>query len=791
MKVRDIKSIFVLLTLFPLSLLTAQEADHVDFWDGWESGQMAVQPTVEPLKSVTEASSKEVDTPAQSEITAESVKPASETQVEEEKVEFFGWKSVQAEASAQQASAPETQVAEAPTQAEERVDFFEGWESVQVDAAEPAASETQVVEAPSQTEEKIDFFEGWESAQVDAAEPAASETQVVEAPSQTEEKVEFFEGWEQTEMAEAPTAPSMEEPGYSETASSNEQMASEAAAKNAPLATAQHSSEPCDTDIEHFKETKVIIEETKGLVLVDDEYHLMNKEELKNISGVTVSHIQLPGSLNDLQMKLDPIYRGQPLTLRKIKELKKVINAHFIENGFPFTMVRVPKQCISTGVLQLIVCQSKLGNIVVEGNRWTCPDLILQYIKTKPGDCIRSNNMVKDINFINRNPYRRVNAIYAPGKEPCTTDLILAMDDRKPYRLYAGADNTGPVRIRRQRVFTGLGVAKMFGLDHYLNFQYTSSYNNRAFQGYTGQYVIFLPFENVFNVFGGYSVIQSDLPFPEVKNQGVFIQASGRYTIPTIVAEKIPLEVTAGFDFKRTNTTLLFTQVSTGAPFPNSNQAANLSQFMVDFRTGYEGVYSRWEWVSELYFSPCEMLPDETAEQYTALRPGAASTYLYTKLATRYTQWLPADFEMFLWLRGQLSDKALLPSEQYGIGGHDTVRGYDEFQLAMDDAFNVNFELRSPAIQLISTIRKMEMKDALQFLVFLDYGVGTNKIVEPGENSPSWLMGFGPGLRYTLDPYVAIRLDWGWKLNKVPSNSSLPPYSGGDSMVHFSAVLSY
>ncbi len=547
----------------------------------------------------------------------------------------------------------------------------------------------------------------------------------------------------------------------------------------------------CNWSIDGKIDNRVLIDSTKAIVLVDFNEKILSKNDLEGLSGlVIIGNLQLPGSCRLLSEKLAPLYLNKPLTMAHIKEIKKTIQAFFLEHNYPFTTVTVPCQSLSSNVLQLIVCQSKLNHIAIEGNKYTKTEHLKRLISVQPGERIRSSSVQKDLAFINRNPYRHANAIYAAGKEPCTTDLIIPVDERKPWRVYGGADNQGVPTIRRQRIFTGVGFNFYLGCDHNFNFQYTTAYVPKTFQSYTGQWMLFLPWKNILNFYGGYSTVQAIASFPEKSNRGVFIQASGRYTVPNLIGLRYPIEFTVGFDFKRTNTSLLFSEL-----FTNTASIANLSQFVCDARWNYEGDISRIELVGEIYYSPGQLLGDETLAQYNGLRPGATPNYVYGKGAIRYTQWLPSDFELILWMRGQLASAPLLPSEQYGLGGFDTVRGYDEYQLNMDNAFNLNFEIRSPGIEIIRYIRKFKVKDSLQFLAFIDYGIGRNKFPLPGEASPSWLLGVGPGARYTLDPNIALRIDWGWKLKKVPNTPPgggvVVPYSGGPSMVQFSATLSY
>ncbi|HEX2582964.1 MAG TPA: POTRA domain-containing protein, partial [Chlamydiales bacterium] len=407
----------------------------------------------------------------------------------------------------------------------------------------------------------------------------------------------------------------------------------------------------CNWSIDENIDDRVLIESTRAIVLVDFNEKILNKEALENLSGlVIIGDLQVPGSNKRLAAQLAPLYFHKPLTVAQIKAIKKRIQAFFVESNYPFTTVTVPCQSLSSGVLQLIVCQSKLSTVALEGTGYARTEPVKQLISVQPGERIQTSSIQRDLAFINRNPYRRANAIYTAGKEPCTTDLIIPVEERKPWRVYGGADNQGIPTIRRQRIFTGVGFNMHLGCDHNFNFQYTTAYDPTTFQGYTAQWTLFLPWKNIFNVYGGYSAVQAITSFPETSNRGIFIQTSGRYTIPDLIGLRYPIEFTVGFDFKRTNTTLLFSEL-----FTNTSNIVNLSQFVFDARWSYEGDISRVELVGEIYYSPGALLGDETGAQYNGLRPGATPQYVYGKGALRYTQWLPSDVELILWMRGQLA----------------------------------------------------------------------------------------------------------------------------------------
>lgn len=119
--------------------------------------------------------------------------------------------------------------------------------------------------------------------------------------------------------------------------------------------------------------------------------------------------------------------------------------------------------------------------------------------------------------------------------------------------------------------------------------------------------------------------------------------------------------------------------------------------------------------------------------------------------------------DTLLLLRGnlQLADDALLPSEQFGIGGFYTVRGYRQDVLLTDNGLSASAELRLPLLSV------PEEKRLLQIIPFVDYGIGWNNFDVPNPD-PQNLASVGMGLLWQEDDFN-VRLDWGIPLVDIDS----------------------
>ncbi len=460
------------------------------------------------------------------------------------------------------------------------------------------------------------------------------------------------------------------------------------------------------------------------------------------------------------------------------KKLRASIVAFYEKQHHPLVEVVVPKQEITNGVVCVRIAESRVASVDVEGEKYTSPQLLKNYLGLSEGDSIDTTKMRNRLDFMNRNPFRRVDVVYGPGVATHTTDVTLLVDDRRPFRFYAGVNNEGVPTTGRDQFFTGFNLARIFTLDHFFSYQYTAADNFRSFQAHTAQYMALLPWRNVLNIYGGYSSVHVDLPAPSVRNHGYSYQASGRYVVPFGAYNILTHEGSLGFDFKRTNNTIEFSET-----FPMVGSNVNLTQFMARYAGNLAQKKFEFGFEGELFYSPGEMVGDQTDADYQSLRPGAENHWVYGRVMMKYLQKLPYSFFFSTIARGQLSSQNLLPSEQLGLGGFDSVRGYDQRQLNYDSGLISNTELLTPGFPVFSAWKKNKAwKDSLQFLGFFDYGYGGNHLAIPGERKHDYLMGIGPAVRYIIDPWLTARLDLGFKLHNEAT------FTGGNAMWYFNVV---
>lgn len=265
------------------------------------------------------------------------------------------------------------------------------------------------------------------------------------------------------------------------------------------------------------------------------------------------------------------------------------------------------------------------------------------------------------------------------------------------------------------------------------------------------------------------------------RNDGWSTQGSLRYVMPLKIYAYLEHAITIGGDFKRSNNTFEFID-----QLPKFGNCVNLTQAVLGYNGNYERNHFRLDFDGTLFWSPGAWIADQSDAAFNSLRPGAVNHWVYFHGSLAYLQRLPKAFSVFFLAEGQVSSEPLLPSEQFGLGGYNTVRGYEQRTVNKDDAVLLSLEARSPAMPITRWIKpSSKVSDGLQFLAFIDYGWGVNIKTLPGTDKADYLLGVGPGLRYTLDPYITARLDWGIRLHNKP-------YFGGSwSLLHVSVTGSF
>lgn len=504
---------------------------------------------------------------------------------------------------------------------------------------------------------------------------------------------------------------------------------------------------------------QVLLKQLEGVVLVPNPQAVATGGT--QASGIVLRGVKVPAP-RSFNARLQP-YLGQTLTRGKLNALIADVITFYRQHDRPIVDVIVPEQEITNGVVQLVVLEGRVGSISVAGNRWFSSNELGAGVRLQSGDAISSRQLQADLDWLNQNPFHTSDVIYHPGHSLGETDIVLQTTDRFPVRFYGGYEDSGNAETGFDRYEAGFNWGDAFGLGlgQQLNYQYTTSGDGESLVAHAGSYVVPLPWRHTLTFFGSYADTKGVVP-PLLDIKGRSYQISGRYGIPlpTLNVSKLTLKenFSFGFDYKYNNNSLEFGGEGAGSTL------VDVDQFVFAYDGTVSDPYGQTSINESLYYSPGNWGGNNNDAAFDASHPDATSGYVYDTVSLQRVTRLPENFSLLLRGTLQLSNGNLTPSEQFGFGGYDTVRGYDEREVNTDEGYVFTTELRSPPLSLGQIFHCPEWQDQLQLLAFWDNGEAYNHTLLPGEASEIGLSSVGGGVRYTINTYLSLRFDYGFQL---------------------------
>lgn len=531
----------------------------------------------------------------------------------------------------------------------------------------------------------------------------------------------------------------------------------------------------------------VLVDAWRGLILVPPSE--VKKEGYLNVgdSGAQegflfASSLDVPAPAT-LRAALAP-FIGEAMTQSRIDAAIREIILHYRANDRPLVDVYVPEQRMPAGILQIALLEARLGNVRIEGNRYFSSEELLRTIRVQPGERIHQGALLEDINWMNRNPFRKGDVYYQRGTTVGTTDILVEVKDRFPLRLYLGFNDSGNRLTSYETLVTGFNWGRAFWSDDQINYQYTTRLKSRLLRGHSLMYTKLLPWRHTLNLLGSYS--ESVIDGSRIAFEGVDIhtrswQLGARYQLP-LAFTKVEDHLTLGVDFKRSEDGLGIL----GIVLPDT--VTDITQFSGSYLVTVPIEKGNLSLGASLIYSPGGIGGHN--RQATNHLQGDAS-YLYTRWNAQIVHQLPHGFLFSARGEAQASSDQLAGSEQFAAGGYGTVRGYDASEVVGDNGLLWSAELYGPPLPLAVRFKSTDSTppDLFQALVFIDYADLSLINPDVNEDPHATLMSIGPGLRYQVRDTLSARLDWGFQLRD--SNAARNQRNPRNDRIHLSVQASY
>ena len=464
---------------------------------------------------------------------------------------------------------------------------------------------------------------------------------------------------------------------------------------------------------------------------------------------IVVEQFVVTGSTVFTQAEFDAVtapFRDRPITFTEVQAARDAVTQLYVDNGYVTSGAVLPPQSSTDGVIQLEAVEGSVEDIVVEGTWKLKPAYISSRLNQGVGTPLQINDLLEQVQLLQLNPLvESISADLQAGTAPGTNLLVATVVEADSFDVGFSLDNNRNPAVGSVRGRVLVNARNLTGFGDALTLSYSRSDGGGELDAF---YTIPVNPQNG-SITLSYGRTDSDLvddlgaalnisseaevleltyrqPIIQTLNQDLTLGLIGSYeTSQTFIDDEgFPLSPGANNDGETKVTALRFLQEWVKRDTDGVMALRSLFSFGVD---AFDATVNDGD------------IPD--SQFFAWLGQG------------QWVKQLAPDTPLIVRGRLQLSPDALLPSEQFSLGGQATVRGYRQDTLLADNGLNLSVEARIP-------VWRAEDSDTIvQLTPFIDGGYGWNsRGPNPDDNT---LLGIGTGLLVRLENQAAFRLDWG------------------------------
>ncbi|WP_442948804.1 ShlB/FhaC/HecB family hemolysin secretion/activation protein [Nostoc sp.] len=451
-------------------------------------------------------------------------------------------------------------------------------------------------------------------------------------------------------------------------------------------------------------------------------------------------------------------FTKRPISLTEVYQARSKITDLYLKNGYITSGAYIPPQTIRSGVVKIQVVEGKLEDIQVTGTRRLNPNYVRSRLAIATSPPLNRQRLLEALQLLQLNPLiQNVSAELSAGSQNGVSLLEVKISEAKTFSSQIILDNGRSPSVGSFRRRLQLNEANLLGLGDALGVAYTNTDGSNSFDA---SYTLPLNPHNGTLSFN-YGTTSSNVIEPPFNV--LDIQSASRYyelTFRQPIFQTPTQEFAVGLTASRRESEASYSPLGERLAFPGLGADEQ-------GRTKVSALRFFQEWTSRNSHEVIA-LRSQFSLGIDALNPTINqnppdSRFFAWQGQAQWARLLAPETLLLLRLNTQLASRTLLPLEQFGLGGQDSIRGYRQDYLLTDNGTFVSAEVQVPILRL------PQIDSTLQVVPFADFGIGWNSssVKNPDHNI---LAAVGLGLRWSQSDRFTVRLDWGIPLVSVDSN---------------------
>jgi hemolysin activation/secretion protein len=478
------------------------------------------------------------------------------------------------------------------------------------------------------------------------------------------------------------------------------------------------------------------------------------RETLGAEAGIVVTELELVGNTVIEEAALREAaapYLGRPIDSADLERLRRALTAVYVHAGYVSSGARLPEQDVRDGRLRVEITEGRLAEIRIVGARHYRESVLRRRLARAEGPPVR----------IAQDPrIARLDARLEPGTEVGRSRLFVAVEENDPARAGVAFDNYQSPSVGSYAGHADVAHENPLGLGDRLAGEVSVS---EGLYRVAGHYSIPLHASGTELGFEArYSdaeIVEPALDELDIGNESLSLSARLGQTLYRTPQDW--LEAGLSFDVRQSRSTIFGDEgfaFSEGTDYGRSElrvlrfDAAwtrRLRSAALTLRSIASGGLDALGATMHRGDVPGGPVPSDDLPEGVFFSWVGQLRYFHRFAATGIELDLAGDV--------QLADRALLPLEQFVIGGPGSVRGYRTNQLAGDEGFSSGLEVRLP----------LWRTDTGRTIVALAPFAEVGRVSFKGDQDASGkrtLSSLGAGLEWVPRPDLSLRFDWGGAL---------------------------
>lgn len=447
------------------------------------------------------------------------------------------------------------------------------------------------------------------------------------------------------------------------------------------------------------------------------------------------------------------------ITFSQLLEARSNITQLYINNGYITSGALIPEQSLKPegDVVRIRIVEGSIEDIKVSGTRRLNPNYIRSRLALATGKPLNRERLLEALQLLQQNPrIATISAELAAGTRFGRNLLEVTVTEARTFHGQVSLDNNRSPSVGSFQRSAQLWEDNLLGIGDSVSVSYANTNGSNQVEA---SYTLPLSPHNTalsFNYSTTFSKVIEE-PFDEldISSQSRTYQLTLSHPLVQTPTKELLLGLT--LSHQETETELGFKEIG---PFPLTPGADEKGRTRISALRFFQqwtqrsdrsvlAFRSQFSVGLDLWDATINEVPPDS--RFFAWRGQAQWVYL---LAPQTPLILRGDV--------QLADRRLVSSEQFGLGGQASVRGYRQDAVLADNGAFGSLEVRFPILRI------SEDKGVLQLIPFVDFGTAWNNY-EGADPDPNPLVSAGLGLRLQLSDRLDARLDWGIPLMSTPN----------------------